>query len=173
MKINDIAIDRRITVYVLLLLILITGVYAYVVLPRESNPEIVIPIILVRTIYEGVTPSDMESLVTIPIERKLTGLAGVKKIESTSAQGLSVISIEFEADEDIDAALQRVRDKVDQAKQDLPTEAEDPQIQEINISEFPVMYLSLTGDVGLALMTKIAEDLEDELESIRGFWMSG
>ncbi len=168
MKINDIAIDRRITVYVVLLLILVTGVYSYVVLPRESNPEVVIPIILVQTVYEGVTPSDMESLVTIPIERKLTGLAGVKKIESTSSQGLSVISIEFEAAEDIDVALQRVRDKVDQAKQDLPADAEDPQIQEINISEFPVMYLSLTGDVGLALMTKIAEDLEDELESIRG-----
>lgn len=168
MKINDIAIDRRVTVYVLLLLIFLMGAYCYLVLPRESNPEIVIPIILVSTPYEGVTPSDMESLVTIPIERKLTGLSGVKQIESTSAEGISVISIEFEADEDIDSALQKVRDKVDQAKPDLPTDAEDPQIQEINISDFPIMYLSLTGEVGLALMTKIAEDLEDELESIRG-----
>lgn len=168
MILSNAAIDRRITVYVLLLLIFVSGLYCYIVLPREDNPEVIIPILLVSTTYEGVAPSDIESLITIPIERKLTGLAGVKNIESTSAEGMSFIQIEFRADEDIDMAHQRVRDKVDQAKPDLPDEAEDPVISEINVSELPVMFLSMTGEVGLPIMTKYAEDLEDLIESIKG-----
>ncbi len=168
MKISDMAIDRRTTVYVLLVLIFVSGLYSYWVLPREDNPEVIIPIILVTTTYEGVAPADMESLVTVPIERKLTGLSGVKQIESTSAEGFSLIQIEFEADEDIDDAHQRVRDKIDQAKPDLPPEAEDPTTDEINVSEVPILLLSLTGDAGLPILTQIAEDLEDELETIRG-----
>lgn len=168
MIVSDAAIARRITVYVLLLLIFVAGLYSYIVLPRESNPEVVIPLILVSVTYEGVAPSDIESLITIPIERKLTGISGVKEIESTSAEGISFIRIEFEADEDIDAALQKVRDKVDQAQNDLPVDAEDPVIEEVNISDLPIMFLSLMGDVGLPLLTKFAEDLEDEIEGIKG-----
>ena len=168
MILSDVAIDRRNTIYVLIVLITVFGLYSYFTLPRESNPEIVIPLILVTTTYEGVSPSDMESLITVPIERKLTGIAGVKDIESTSAEGISFIQIEFEADEDIDAAIQKVRDKVDQAEADLPADAEDPQIDEVNISDLPVMFLSLLGNVGLPILTQFAEDLEDDLESIRG-----
>lgn len=168
MILSDIAIDRRTSVYVLLVLITVFGLYSWNTLPRESNPEIVIPIILVTTTYEGVAPSDMESLITIPIERKLTGISGVKDIESTSAEGISFIQIEFDADENIDAALQKVRDKVDQAEADIPVEADDPQIEEINISDLPVMFLSLTGEVSPAILTEFAEDLEDEIESIKG-----
>ncbi len=168
MKLNDIAVDRRATVYVLLALILVFGVYAYLVLPRESNPEITVPILLVITQYQGVTPSDIESLVTIPIERKLTGLSGVKTIESNSAEGVSVIQIEFEADTDIDTALQKVRDKVDQAKPDLPDAADPPMIQEINISELPILFLSLTGELGLPILTNFAKDLKDDIESVKG-----
>lgn len=168
MILSNMAIDRRVTVYVLLVLFATTGIYSYVVLPREDSPEVIVPILLVTTTYQGVAPSDMESLVTIPIERKLTGLSGVKKIRSASAEGISFIQIEFQADEDIDQARQRVRDKVDQAKQDIPVDADDPVIDEINISELPLMFLSLMGDMNQAVLTKYAKDLEDELESIRG-----
>lgn len=168
MILSNIAIDRRVSVYVLLALFITTGLYSYMVLPREDNPEVIIPILLVTTTYQGVAPSDMESLVTIPIERKLTGLSGVKKIKSSSAEGISFIQIEFQADENIDEARQRVRDKVDQAKQDIPVDADDPVIDEINVSELPLMFLSLMGDINKAVLTKFAKDLEDELESIKG-----
>lgn len=169
MILSDTAIDRRITVFVSILLIVVAGLYTYSALPRESTPEVVIPILLVTTSYQGVAPADMESLVTIPIERKLTGLSGVKRIQSTSAEGTSVIQVEFEADEDVDVVRQKVRDKVDQAKPDIPEEADDPQIMEINVSDFPFMFISMTGDqIPLALMTKLAEDLEDDIESVRG-----
>jgi CzcA family heavy metal efflux pump len=168
MILSNAAIDRRTTVYVLLGLIVVAGLYSYTVLPRESNPEVIIPRILVTIQYTGVTASDMESLITIPVERQLAGLSGVKSIESDSSEGMSFIDIEFEADEDIDTALQRVRDKVDQAQSDLPVDAEEPVIREVNVSEMPIMYLSLTGDVGMAVLTNFAEDLEDSLEAIRG-----
>ncbi|HIJ74177.1 MAG TPA: efflux RND transporter permease subunit, partial [Candidatus Hydrogenedentes bacterium] len=168
MKISILAIDRRTTVFVVLALIFMMGVYSYVVLPRESAPEVVVPYITVATTYQGVAPADMESLVSVPIERKLTGLSGVKEITSTSLEGLSTIVIEFEADEDIDEALQRVRDRVDLAKPDIPEDADDPLVQEIDISEFPIMVMSLSGDVPPAQLTDIAEDIEDAIETIKG-----
>ncbi|HOE66832.1 MAG TPA: efflux RND transporter permease subunit [Candidatus Hydrogenedentes bacterium] len=162
------AIARRTSVMVLLVIVVIAGVHSYLVLPRESSPEIVIPLVNVVVTYQGVSPEDMESLVTMPIERKLTGLAGVKKISSSSAEGASSISIEFEADRDIDDALQKVRDKVDQAKPDIPAEADDPQIFEINISQLPVLYLSMTGDIGLAALHELAKDIKDLIEAVPG-----
>ena len=168
MKISDLSIDRSTTVFVLLALIILTGLWSYLALPRESEPDVEIPYIIVSTAYSGVAPSDIESLITIPIERKLTGISGVKEIESTSAEGISSIRIEFDPDIDIDDALQKVRDKVDMAESDLPDEADDPVVREIDISELPIMFLSLTGDIGLAALTKIAEDLEDAIETIKG-----
>ena len=168
MRISDLAIDNRTTVYVLLLVIAICGLYAYMALPRESSPEVIIPFVIVSIPYEGVAPSDIETLITIPIERELTGISGVKEIESISMEGVSTTRIEFEADIDIDDALQKVRDKVDQAAGDLPQDADEPIIQEINIGEFPIMFVNITGDIGLPALSEMADDLEDELEAIRG-----
>lgn len=168
MRISDTAIDNRTTVYVLLLVITVCGLYAYVSLPRESSPEVIVPFVVVSIPYEGVAPSDIETLITIPIERELTGISGVKKIESISMEGISTTEIEFEPDIDIDDALQKVRDKIDQAAGELPDEAEDPIIQEINIGEFPIMYVNITGNIGLPALSEMADDLEDELEAIRG-----
>lgn len=168
MKIVDFAVDRRVSVYVLVLLLIITGLYSYLVLPRESNPEVVVPVVVVTTTYEGVSPEDMESLVTVPVERKLTGLSDVKEIRSTSVEGVSTVVIEFVSDTDIDDALQRVKDKVDLAKQDLPDDADDPIVSEINLSELPIMIVSLTGDLGLTILDEIADDLEDRIEAIKG-----
>ncbi len=168
MKITEIAIDRGTTVLVLLILIIIAGVYSYQSLPRESNPEIIVPFVSVVTTYEGVSPADMETLVTMPIERKLTGLDDLKQIRSESVEGVSSIVIEFMADGDIDDAIQQVRDKVDLAKPDIPAEADDPIISEVNLGELPIMFLSLSGPIGLAALTEIAEDLAEDIETVPG-----
>jgi len=115
MLISNAAVDRRSTVFALMLIILVVGIYSYIVLPRESTPDITVPYVLVVTPYEGVSSSDIESLITHPIERKLKGLKNVEEIRSVSAEGSSMITIEFTPDVDIDNALQWVRDKVDQA----------------------------------------------------------
>lgn len=169
MLISNIAIDRRSTVFALMLIILIVGTYSYIVLPRESTPDITIPIILVITPYEGVSSSDIESLITHPIERKLKGLKDVEEIRSVSAEGSSMITIEFTPEVDIDNALQWVRDKVDQAKGDLPNDLEnDPSILEINLSEFPILMVAVSGPVDENVLKKVGEELEDRIEQVPG-----
>ncbi|PCJ62206.1 MAG: acriflavin resistance protein [Candidatus Hydrogenedentota bacterium] len=168
MILTDMAIERRTTVMVLLLLIIILGGLSAWNLPRESEPEVVIPIANIAVVYQGVAPEDMETLVTIPIERKLTGISGVKQISSSTNEGLSSILVEFEADVDVDVAIQKVKDKVDQARPDLPDDAEEPIITDLNMAESPVIFVNLTGTVGLMELTKIAEHLEDKIESLSG-----
>jgi multidrug efflux pump len=169
MIVNQLAIKRQVTVLALLVFIVIAGVYCYVTLPRESFPDITIPYVFVTTTYEGVAPQDMEELITIPIERKLKGLSDVEEIRSTSAEGISTVAVKFLPTVDIDDALQKVRDKVDQAKSDLPADVpDDPVIQEVNFSDLPVIRVVLSGPFSLRRLQKFAEDLEDRIESIQG-----
>jgi multidrug efflux pump subunit AcrB len=154
---------------VLAVIILVFGVYCYQILPRESEPDITIPFAFISTPYKGVSPSDMETSITIPIEKKLKGLEGVKRIHSISSEGQSSISIEFVTGTDIDDALEKVRNKVDEAKNDLPVDLEDdPSVFEVNFSEMPIVVFSLSGTCGNPCLKRIADDIEDEIEGIPG-----
>ena len=169
MILNQAALKRQVTVLTLMLFILIAGVYCYITLPRENFPDITIPYVFVTTTYEGVAPEDMEELITIPIERKLKGISDVEEIRSTSAEGISTVAVKFLPKVDIDDAVQKVRDKVDQAKKDLPAELhDDPVIQEVNFSDLPVIRVVLSGPFSLKRLQKFAEDMEDRIESIPG-----
>jgi len=168
MLLSNAAIKNRTTVGVLVVLIVFAGTVSYVTLPREAAPDVPIPLIMVSTVYEGVSPEDMESSVTMKIEEELTGLKGVKEIRSTSREGTSLIVIEFHPDVVVEDALQYVRDKVDQAKRELPTEAEDPSLSEVNIAEFPVIMVNVSGPISPVRLKAIAERLEDEFEQITG-----
>ena len=130
MILNRVALNRQTTVLTLMVFILIAGIYCYITLPRENFPDITIPYVFVTTTYEGVAPEDMEELISIPIERKLKGISDVEEIRSTSAEGISTVAVKFLPSVDIDDALQKVRDKVDQAKKDLPGDlSDDPVLQ--------------------------------------------
>jgi len=169
MIINTAALKRQSTVMVLLVFIIIAGIVSYASLPRESDPDITIPYIFVITNFEGVAPEDMETLVTMPIERKLKGLSDTKEISSVSDDGVSIIKVEFTPNVDIDDALQKVRDKVDQAKPDLPNDLPDePVINEVNLSEMPILNVVLSGPFSLKRLKVFAEDLEDRIESVQG-----
>jgi len=169
MIVNELALKRPAAVYALLIFLVVVGVYSYSTLPRESFPDISIPYVFVTTTYEGVAPEDMEELITIPIERKLKGLSDVEELRSTSAEGISTVAVKFLPGVDIDDALQKVRDKVDQAKNDLPQDLQDdPAIQEVNFSELPVIRVILSGPFSLRRLQKFAEDLEDRIESVPG-----
>jgi multidrug efflux pump subunit AcrB len=160
MIVNQAALKRQVTVLALLVIIVIAGLYCYATLPRESFPDITIPYVFVTTTYEGVAPQDMEKLITIPIERKLKGIDNVEEIRSTSAEGLSTVAIKFLPKVDLDDAVQKVRDKVDQAKNDLPADlADDPVIQEVNFSDMPVIRVVLSGPFSLRRLQNLAEDL--------------
>ena len=169
MILNQVALKRQTTVLTLMVFILIAGIYCYVTLPRENFPDITIPYVFVTTTYEGVAPEDMEELISIPIERKLKGISDVEEIRSTSAEGISTVAVKFLPSVDIDDALQKVRDKVDQAKKDLPGDlSDDPVLQEVNFSDLPVIRVVLSGPFSLRRLQKFAEDMEDRLESIPG-----
>jgi multidrug efflux pump len=169
MIISDTAVRKSTTVVVLAFLIIIIGVYAYLNLPRENEPDITIPYVFVSTSYRGVSPADIETSITIEIEKKLKGLDGVKQIHSISSEGLSSINIEFVTGTDIDKALQDVKDKVDEAKGELPSDLEDdPVVFEVNLSEMPIVIFSLSGTCGLPCLKKIADDLEEDIEAVSG-----
>ncbi len=169
MIVNQVALKRQSTVLALMIFIVLAGLYCYVTLPRESFPDITIPYIFVTTTYEGVAPADMEELITIPIERKLKGLSDVEEIRSTSEEGLSTVAIKFLPKVDIDDALQKVREKVDQAKDDLPADLpDDPVIQEVNFSDLPVIRVVLSGPFSLRRLKTFADDLQDRIESVGG-----
>ncbi len=168
MLLTDAAIRNRTTVAVLGLIIVLLGATSYVSLPREAAPDIPIPYIMVTTMYEGVSPEDIETSVTMKIEKELNGIRGVEEITSSSAEGMSLISVEFDPDVPSEVALQRVRDRVDMAKGELPQDAEEPIIKEINFAELPIMLISLSGDVSPVLLKEIADDVQDVLEATPG-----
>ncbi len=169
MIVSDTAIRNRISVVVLAVIVLIVGTYCYIALPRESEPDITIPNVFVSTAYKGVASSDIETSITIKIENKLKGLDRVKKIHSVSAEGLSQINIEFIPGTDIDDVLQKVKDKVDEAKKELPADLEDdPAVFEVNFSELPIVVFSLSGTCGITCLKEIADDLKEDFEAITG-----
>ncbi len=168
MILSDTAIRNRTTVGVLIAIIIVLGTYSYAVLPRESAPDVPIPVIVISTPYEGVAPEDIESSITLKIEKELAGLKGVKEIRSASVEGSSIITIEFLPDVSTDDAMQHVRDKVDRAKADLPNDAEEPVLTEINISDFPILMVNLSGPISPVHLKAIADDLEDYIDAIPG-----
>ncbi len=165
-RLTSYAIDHPTSVFVMTFIIVILGLRAYLQVPKESMPEIVIPNIIVSTVYPGVSPGDIETLITEPLEDELNTIPDVKTITSTSAEGYSSINVEFDAGVDMTDALQRVREKVDIAKPELPEAAEEPAIIEINTEEFPIMQVNVAGPYDLVRLRDVAEDLQDRLEQI-------
>lgn len=155
---------------VLLLIVLLTalGVYSFTALPRESNPEVKIPIAVVMTMYPGASPTDIEELVTKKVETGISGLKDVKKITSNSSNSLSAVTVEFDAKAKLDDSLRKLRDAVNNLKKDLPTDANDPQVLEISFDDTPVWTISLTGPYDGFTLRTIGDDLKDELEKIPG-----
>ncbi len=155
---------------VILLIILVSaaGLYSFFKLPRESNPEVKIPIAVVTTVYPGASPADVEELVTKKIETKISGLKGIDKVTSTSANSYSAVVVEFDAKEDLKDSIRSLRDKVTDAKRDLPAEAKDPVVSEISLDDQPVLTLVLTGPYDGYTMRQYGETLKDELEKIPG-----
>jgi multidrug efflux pump len=161
------AIDNKTSIYVLAIFITLLGISSYNSIPKEQFPEIVIPTILVNTVYPGTSPEDMENLVTRPIEKQLKGINGVKKITSNSLQDFSSIAIEFNTDVAVPDAKQRVKDAVDKSKSDLPDNLlTDPNVMDIDFSEIPIMYIQISGNYDLDQLKKYADIAQDRIESL-------
>jgi multidrug efflux pump len=160
------AVANKVSAVVLLAFIGIMGLMSYRAIPREASPEVEIPIIVVNTMYPGVSPADIETLVTRPLEDELNTLSEIKELRSTSVEGYSSITAEFETSVNLGEALQKVRDKVDLARPELPADAEEPAILEINLSEFPIMQVNLSGEYGLVRLKEIGEEMQTRFEQL-------
>ena len=163
------AIDNRTATYIITILISLYGLTKFNTLPKEQFPDIVVPTISINTIYFGNSAKDMENLVTRPIEKQLKGISGakVKKIQSTSQQDFSLIIVEFDTDVKTEIAKQKVKDAVDKARTDLPNDlTQQPNVQEFDFSEMPIMYVNVSGDYDAITLKKYAEKMQDKFEEL-------
>ncbi|MBC7426456.1 MAG: efflux RND transporter permease subunit [Bacteroidia bacterium] len=162
------AIDNKTSIYIITAIITLAGIFSYNSLPKEQFPEVVFPQIYVSTIYPGTTPTDMENLVTKHLEKKVKSIAGVKKITSNSFQDFSNVIIEFNTDVDVSIAKQRVKDKVDEARTDLPNDLpQDPNVIEVDVSQLPIMNINISGDFDLQRLKKYADLMQDKIEAMK------
>ena len=162
----DAAVTHARTVISILLLLLVAGGFAYVGIPKEADPDVEIPILYVNIHHEGISPEDSERLLIKPIEEELRGTRGVKEMRSTAYEGGGNVILEFEAGFDPDIAMADAREKVDLAKPELPEDASEPTVHEINLSLFPVIAVTLSGNVPERALLSLARGLRDEIESI-------
>ena len=168
-KLTSWMIDHTTVTYVATIVITLWGMTIFTTLPKESYPDIVIPQIYVSTIYAGTSPKDMENLVTRPIEKQLKGITGAKirKISSTSIQDYSAIVVEFEASVKVDLAKQKVKDAVDKARIDLPTDlTKEPDVVEVSFSDLPIMFVNVSGHYDAIKLKEYAEKLQDKFEEL-------
>lgn len=161
------AIDNKTTTFILVVFLSFAGYLYYQKLPKESFPEVKVPTIYVSTVYAGTSPTDMENLVAKPLEKQIKGISGVKKVTSNSIQDFCSVVVEFNTDMDVSTALQKVKDAVDKAKPDLPEKlTSGPNAQEINFSEFPIMFVNVAGP-DLKKLKEHCEDIKDRIESMK------
>jgi len=162
------AINNRTAVYILTIIITLAGLMAYNSLPKEKFPEIKFPQIIVQTVYPGTSPENMENLVTKQIEKQVKNLTGVKKVTSNSFQDYSVVIVEFNPDVQVDKAKQDVKDGVDKAKQDLPKNLPyQPEVKDIDLSEFPILSVNISGNYDLNRLKKYADRIKDNIEALK------
>ncbi len=164
----DAAIERSRPVLLILCLILLSGIISYATIPKEADPDIAIPIIYISINHEGISPEDAERLLIRPMESELQNIEGIKEMSSTAVEGNASIVLEFDAGFDRDTAFDDVREKVDVAKTQLPAESDEPSIHEVNVALFPVLVVTLFGDIPERLMVETARKLRDQLESLPG-----
>ena len=160
------AMDRSRTTLLLFLFLLLGGMAAYQAIPKESNPDVTIPMIYVSMTLEGISPEDAERLLVRPMEQELRSLEGIKEMRGTASEGHASLMLEFDAGFDPDKALQDVREKVDTARSKLPQEADEPRVNEINVSLFPVLSVGLSGPLSERELITIARRLQDAIEAI-------
>ncbi|QBL08802.1 efflux RND transporter permease subunit [Rheinheimera sp. D18] len=160
------AIQRSRASIMLLIFLFIAGISAYQSIPKEANPDVAIPMMYVSMSLDGISPEDGERLLVRPMEHELRSLEGIKKMTSTSSEGHASVMLEFDAGFNADKALADVRVKVDAARAKLPSEAEEPTVNEINVGLFPVLSVGLSGPISEQQLVFIARQLQENIEAI-------
>ena len=165
MSIIDFALARTRATLCCLALILVAGAIAYIDIPKEDAPDIAAPVIHVSMTHSGISARDAERLIVLPMEQALRSVEGVTDLRASAFAGGATLTLEFDADFDTDKALDEVREKVDEAKAELPDDTSEPVVREVNLSLFPVLVVSLGGEVPERQLLAVARDLRDRIEA--------
>ncbi len=161
-------VSKSRVVALLIIVLTVAGVYSYTQLPRESDPEVKIPIAVVTTVLPGASPADVEELVTKKMETAIAGIKGIDKVTSNSLNSVSSITVEFDAKQDLDDSIRRLRDKVNSARTALTADAQEPVVTEISLEDQPIWTIVVTGQSDGFALRQYAETIQDELEKIPG-----
>lgn len=151
-----------------MVVLLAAGLYAVMAIPKESTPDIAIPLGVVITVLPGASSADVERLVTDKIESGVLGVEHVSKVTSSSGDGISSVSVEFDANANIDKSIQLLKDAVDKVRPDLPTEALDPSVSDVNFADQPILIVSISGNLAPAELTALGESVSDEVKRVSG-----
>ncbi|ABS61793.1 acriflavin resistance protein [Parvibaculum lavamentivorans DS-1] len=160
------ALSHSRTIMTSMVLLVAAGIISFISIPKEADPDIPIPIFYVSIVHQGISPEDAERLLIRPMETELRSLEGLKDITSIASQGHAGILLEFDVNFDKDAALQDVREKVDLARAELPSDTDEPIVREFNTALFPVLIVTLSGDVPERALYNAARKLKDEIEAV-------
>lgn len=161
-------IDKHHFTILLSIVLILGGFYAVAVIPKESAPEVQIPMGIVTTVLPGASAEDVESLITDKIEDRVIGIENVSKVTSSSGDGVSSVTVEFTANADLDKSIQLLKDEIDTVRPELPEEANDPIVSDINFADQPILIISIAGELAPAELTTLGEEVKDELERVRG-----
>lgn len=161
-------IDKHHFTVLLSVVLILAGLVAVASIPKESSPEVQIPMGIVTTVLPGASAEDIESLITDKVEDRVIGIEGVTKVTSSSGDGVSSVTVEFEASADIDKSIQLLKDEIDTVRPELPEEANDPIVSDINFADQPILIVSIAGELAPEELTALGEEVKDELERVRG-----
>ncbi|MAS05920.1 MAG: MFS transporter [Ahrensia sp.] len=159
--------NARLTITALLFF-LVAGALAYINIPKEAEPDVQVGVVYVSLHLQGISPEDAERLLIRPVETQIKNLKGIDTFTSNAYQGGGNVIIEFEPDADMSTALEDVRSKVDDAKREFPDGTDEPSVNEVNISEFPILVVTLSGDAPERVLTRAAKELRDQIEEVGG-----
>lgn len=161
-------LKKRAFTYLLMVVLVLTGLVSLIAIPKESSPEVIIPVGIVSTTLRGASAEDTEKLITDKLEDEIMNVENIDKVTSTSAEGVSVITAQFNASADIEKSIQDLKDAVDRAKGELPTDATDPMVLKINFADQPILMVSISQDLSPAGLTALGEELESDLKKVDG-----
>jgi multidrug efflux pump len=161
-------IERKKAAVLAFLIVFVAGIVSLNSIPKESTPDMTLPMVYVSIRHEGISPEDADRLLFEPMYKELRGLEGLKEIISTAVESHLSIQLEFESDMDIDQALRDVREAVDMAKAELPPDSDEPIVQEINLSLFPILVVGVSGNIDERILLSVARRLRDRIEALPG-----
>ncbi len=161
-------LKKRAFTYMIMGVFTLIGFYSLIQIPKESAPEVVIPVGIVTTVLRGGAGEDVEKLVTNKLEEEIINVENIDKVTSSSQEGVSVITAQFDASANIEKSIQDLKDAVDKVKTKLPTDAEEPTVTKVNFSQQPILILSISQDLSPAGLTQLGDDLEKEIRKVKG-----